>query len=63
MAKSGIYKSYFLKQKGVAKLLAKNRRMLPKKARTNPRAKVLMDKIKSKNDIIASQKITKGKKI
>ena len=34
--------------------------MLPKKDRTNPRAKAVMDKIKSKNDIIASQKITKG---
>lgn len=34
--------------------------MLTKKTRTNPRAKTVLDKIKSKNDIIASQKITKG---
>ncbi|WP_034560449.1 hypothetical protein [Helicobacter macacae] len=27
-----------------------------------PRAKVVLDKIKSKNDIIASQKITKGQR-
>lgn len=30
------------------------------KLATNPRAKAVLDKIKSKNDIIASQKITKG---
>lgn len=57
------YAKLFLNNKGIAKSLAKNRRMLTKKAHTNPRAKVIPEIIHIKSDIIQNPKGHKKAKI